>query len=69
MDTLTITGLDALKTTSKKAVYKTAEAAGEVIGNKIAESETKFCNWWEFKEHNYPTWKRKEILKELRQVL
>ena len=37
MDTLTTAGLDALKTTSKKGVYKTAEATGEVIGNKIAE--------------------------------
>ena len=37
MDTLTTTGLDALKTASKKAVYKTAETTGEVMGNKIAE--------------------------------
>ena len=70
MDTVTTTGLDALKTTSKKAVYKTGETTGEVMGNKIAENcETKICNWWEFKERNYPTWKREEILKELREVL
>ena len=31
----TKTGLDAAKTASKKVVYKTAEATGEFIGNKI----------------------------------
>ena len=30
------TGLDVLKTTSKKVVHKTVEWTGEVIGNKIA---------------------------------
>ena len=31
------TGLDALKTVSKKVVHKAAEATSEVIGNKIAD--------------------------------
>ena len=31
----TKTGLDAAKTASKKVVYKTAEATGEFIVNKI----------------------------------
>ena len=38
MDTSTKTGLDAVKTASKKLVHKTAEAAGEFIGNKIADN-------------------------------
>ena len=32
---------DALKATSKKAVQKTAEATGDLIGNKIADRITK----------------------------
>ena len=28
---------DALKTSSKRAIQKTAEATGDVIGNKIAD--------------------------------
>ena len=36
LDTSTKRGLDALKTASKKVVYKTAEATRELIGNKIA---------------------------------
>ena len=31
------TGLDVLKTTSKKVAHKAAEATGEFIGNKIAD--------------------------------
>ena len=33
---------NALKTTSKNAVQKTAEATGDLIGNKIANRITKF---------------------------
>ena len=34
MDTATKTGMDAAKTASKRAVQKTAEATGDLIGNK-----------------------------------
>ena len=30
--------VDAIKTTSKKAIQKTAEATGELIGNKITDN-------------------------------
>ena len=40
MDTATKTGIDAAKTASKRAVQKTAEAAGDFIGNKIADKIT-----------------------------
>ena len=40
MDTATKTGIDAAKTTSKRAVQKTAEATGDLIGNKIADQIT-----------------------------
>ena len=40
MDTATRTGIDAAKTTSKRAVQKTAEATGDLIGNKIADQIT-----------------------------
>ena len=35
MDTATKTGIDAAKTASKRVVQKTAEATGDLIGNKI----------------------------------
>ena len=40
MDTATKTGIDAAKTASKRVVQKTAEAAGDLIGNKIADKIT-----------------------------
>ena len=33
--------IDALKTSSKRVIIKTAEAAGDLIGNKIANRMTK----------------------------
>ena len=35
------TGLDALKTASKKVVHKAAEATGKFIGNKFADNIVK----------------------------
>ena len=40
MDTATKTGIDAAKTASKRVVQKTAEATGDLIGNKIADKTT-----------------------------
>ena len=40
MDTVTKAEIDAPKTTSKRAVQKTAEATGDLIGNKIADKIT-----------------------------
>ena len=40
MDTATKIGIDAAKTTSKRVVQKTAEATGDLIGNKIADKIT-----------------------------
>ena len=37
LDVATKTGLDALKTASKKEVHKADEATGELMGNKIAD--------------------------------
>ena len=37
MVTATKTGMDVAKTTSKRVVQKTAEAAGDLIRNKIAD--------------------------------
>ena len=37
MDTATKTGIDVAKTASKRVVQKTAEATGDLIGNKIEE--------------------------------
>ena len=40
MDTTTKTGIDDAKTASKKVVQNTAEATGDLIGNKIADKIT-----------------------------
>ena len=40
MNTATKTGIDAAKTAYKKFVQKTAEATGDLIGNKIADKIT-----------------------------
>ena len=40
MDTATKTGIDPAKAASKWVVQKTAEATGDLIGNKIADKIT-----------------------------
>ena len=40
MDTATKTVIDAAKTASKRVIQKTAEATGDLIGNKIADRIT-----------------------------
>ena len=40
MDAAAKTGVDAAKTASKRVVQKTAEATGDLIGNKIADNIT-----------------------------
>ena len=40
MDTANKTGIDTAKTASKRVVQKTAEATGDLIGNKIADKTT-----------------------------
>ena len=40
MDTATKTGIDAAKTASKRVIQKTAEATGDLIGNKTADKIT-----------------------------
>ena len=40
MDAATKTGIDAAKTAYKRVVQKTAEAAGDLIENKIADKIT-----------------------------
>ena len=40
LDTAKKLTTDAIKTASKKAIQKAAEATGDIIGNKIAEKRT-----------------------------
>ena len=71
IDTATKTGIDAVKTTSKRIVQKTSEGTGDLIGNKIAdkitsigkpkEKETK-----EIEEIYIPPEKRQQIIDDLR---
>ena len=63
-------GLKALKTASKKVVYKPADAAGEFIGRKIAEKivKQKPVND-DVEEIIIPAENKEEIWNELKQVL
>ena len=41
MDTATKTGINGVKTASKRVIDKTDEVTGDLVGNKIAEKITK----------------------------
>ena len=71
----TATGLDAAKAASKRVVKETAEATGDLIGNKIAEKNTlvgksknkeKRDETNEVEEIYIPTEKRQQIIDDLR---
>ena len=72
LDTATKTGIDAAKTAFKRLVQETAEAAGDLIGNKIADKITSICKLEEKEKANkadeiyIPTEKRKQIIDDLR---
>ena len=55
---------DAIKTASKRATQKTAEATGDLIGNKIAED----VELTTYKERYISPEERKQIIDELRLV-
>ena len=72
MDTATRTRIDAAKTASKWVFQKTAEATGDLIGNKIADKITSLGKT-ESKEKEdkrqeiyIPPEKRQQIIDELR---
>ena len=52
MDTATKTGIDAAKTASKRVVQKTAEATGDLIGNKKTDKITSIGKPKEKKKKN-----------------
>ena len=54
MDTATKTGIDAAKTSCKRAVQKTAESTGDLIGNKIADKITSIGKPKEKEKTNKP---------------
>ena len=62
------TGIDAAKTASKRVVQKTAEAAGDLIGNKIADKITSVgkTKSKEKEEIYIPPEKRQQIIDDLR---
>ena len=64
MDNATKTGIDAAKTASNRVVQKTAEATGDLIGNKIADKITslgKTNSKEEEQEISIPPEKRQQI--------
>ena len=72
MDTATKTGIDAAKTASKQVVQKTAEATGDLTGNKIAYKITSLGKTRstekedERQEIYIPPEKRQQIIDDLR---
>ena len=66
IDTATATGIDAAKTASKRVVQKTAESAGDLIGNKIADKITSIGKPKEIEEIYIPPEKRQQIIDDLR---
>ena len=75
MDTAAKTGIDAAKTASKRVVQETAEATGDLIGNKTADKITsigkpkekeKTKETKEIEEIYIPPEKRQEIIDDLR---
>ena len=72
MDTATKTGIDAAKTSSKRVVQKTGEAAGDLIRNKIADKTTSLGNTRSKEKEDkrqeiyIPPEKRQQIINDLR---
>ena len=77
MDTETKTGIEAAKTASKRVPQTTAEAAGDLTGNKIADQITSLDKSKkkkkerkdktnEVEEIYIPTEKRRQIVDDLR---
>ena len=74
MDTATKTGIEAVITVSKRLVQKTAEATGDLIGNKITDKITSIGKpkekenekTKEIEEIYIPPEKRQQIVDNLR---
>ena len=72
MYTATKTGIGAEETASKRVVQKTAEATGDLIGNKIADKITSVgktkCKGKENERQEIyiPPGKRQQIIEDLR---
>ena len=72
MDTAIKTGIDAAKTASKRVVQKTAEATGDLIGNKTADKITSIGKLKEKQKTNkakeiyIPPEKRQQIIDDLK---
>ena len=70
IDTATKAGIDAANTASKRVVQKTAEATGDIIGNKIADQITSVGKTKEKtnkpEEIYIPPEKRQQIINDLR---
>ena len=65
-DTATKTGIDVAKTASKRVVQKTAEATGDLIGNKIVDKITSIGKPKETEETYIPPEKRQQIIDDLK---
>ena len=65
IDTAAKTGMDAAKAASKRVVQKTAEATGDLRGNKIAD---KITSLGKTKSDEKKKWKENGKLKETEEI-
>ena len=65
-DTETKTGIDAAKTASKRVVQKTAEAIGDLTGNKIADKINSTSKTKSKEKIYVPAEKMQQIINDLR---
>ena len=71
-DNATKTGIDDVKAVSERVVQKTAEATGDLIGNKITYKNTSAGKWKEddktkkVEEIYIPPEKRQQIIDDLK---
>ena len=68
LDTSKKSTTDAIKTTSKRAIQKTAEATGDLIGNKIADKITSVSKKSNKKLPNNETEEDAEIITHKRYI-
>ena len=67
MNTATKTGIDAAKTTSERAVQKSAETTRDLIGNKIADKITLAEKTKSTQKEDYiPPEKRQQVIDDSR---
>ena len=69
LDSAKTSTIDVIKTASKRAIQKTAEATGDLIGNKIADKITNVSKKSELQNNETEALKKRCISPEERQQI